>query len=198
MASIWVVGAVGLAAGVGFWVPALTGAAISMLSLTFLKPLRAGLRRMGRRAADLTLVLRDGVSPAEIIRVLSEQAPVPPVQIRIGRGERDADPRWSRTMPHATNTSWDGRFARRRPRRRRRGEHRVLTAFRRSWERAHPTSTPNEESRADEEVAPWSSESRSSSEELAPNDIVRVAVLAEEVGFTTAWVSDHYHPWIDA
>jgi G6PDH family F420-dependent oxidoreductase len=37
-----------------------------------------------------------------------------------------------------------------------------------------------------------------SSEELGPNEIVRSAALAEEVGFTTAWVSDHYHPWIDA
>jgi G6PDH family F420-dependent oxidoreductase len=37
-----------------------------------------------------------------------------------------------------------------------------------------------------------------SSEELGPNEIVRSAVRAEEVGFTTAWVSDHFHPWIDA
>jgi coenzyme F420-dependent glucose-6-phosphate dehydrogenase len=37
-----------------------------------------------------------------------------------------------------------------------------------------------------------------SSEELGPNEIVRAAALAEEVGFTTAWVSDHYHPWITA
>jgi G6PDH family F420-dependent oxidoreductase len=37
-----------------------------------------------------------------------------------------------------------------------------------------------------------------SSEELDPNEIVRSATLAEEVGFTTAWVSDHFHPWIDA
>jgi coenzyme F420-dependent glucose-6-phosphate dehydrogenase len=37
-----------------------------------------------------------------------------------------------------------------------------------------------------------------SSEELAPNEIVRAAALAEGVGFTTAWVSDHFHPWIDA
>src|SRR2546423_116938 len=37
-----------------------------------------------------------------------------------------------------------------------------------------------------------------SSEELGPNEIVRAAALAEEVGFTAAWVSDHYHPWIDA
>jgi alkanesulfonate monooxygenase SsuD/methylene tetrahydromethanopterin reductase-like flavin-dependent oxidoreductase (luciferase family) len=37
-----------------------------------------------------------------------------------------------------------------------------------------------------------------SSEELGPNEIVRSAALVEEVGFTTAWVSDHFHPWIDA
>ena len=37
-----------------------------------------------------------------------------------------------------------------------------------------------------------------SSEELGPHEIVAAAVHAEAVGFTTAWVSDHYHPWIDA
>jgi G6PDH family F420-dependent oxidoreductase len=37
-----------------------------------------------------------------------------------------------------------------------------------------------------------------SSEELRPNEIVRAAALAEELGFATVWVSDHYHPWIDA
>jgi G6PDH family F420-dependent oxidoreductase len=37
-----------------------------------------------------------------------------------------------------------------------------------------------------------------SSEELGPRQIVRAAARAEEVGFRTAWVTDHYHPWIDA
>jgi len=37
-----------------------------------------------------------------------------------------------------------------------------------------------------------------SSEELSPTAILRAAALAEEVGFRTAWVSDHFHPWIDA
>jgi G6PDH family F420-dependent oxidoreductase len=37
-----------------------------------------------------------------------------------------------------------------------------------------------------------------SSEELGPNDIVRAAAFAEEVGMEHAWVSDHFHPWIDA
>ncbi len=36
-----------------------------------------------------------------------------------------------------------------------------------------------------------------SSEEHAPNDLVRYAQRAEESGFTFALISDHYHPWID-
>src|SRR6266540_2091161 len=37
-----------------------------------------------------------------------------------------------------------------------------------------------------------------SSEEHAPNDLVRYARRAEEAGFTFAMISDHYHPWIDS
>jgi G6PDH family F420-dependent oxidoreductase len=37
-----------------------------------------------------------------------------------------------------------------------------------------------------------------SSEEHAPNDLVRNARRAEEAGFTFALVSDHFHPWISA
>lgn len=37
-----------------------------------------------------------------------------------------------------------------------------------------------------------------SSEEHLPNDIVKHAQHAEEVGFTYALISDHFHPWIDA
>ena len=37
-----------------------------------------------------------------------------------------------------------------------------------------------------------------SSEEFAPNDLVRNAVLAEEHGFEFALISDHFHPWTDA
>src|SRR5919108_5779013 len=36
-----------------------------------------------------------------------------------------------------------------------------------------------------------------SCEEHPPNDLVRSARRAEEVGFTFALISDHYHPWID-
>ena len=35
-----------------------------------------------------------------------------------------------------------------------------------------------------------------SSEEHSPTDLVRFATRAEEVGFSFALISDHYHPWI--
>jgi coenzyme F420-dependent glucose-6-phosphate dehydrogenase len=36
-----------------------------------------------------------------------------------------------------------------------------------------------------------------SSEEHAPNDLVKHAAAAEETGFSFALISDHFHPWID-
>jgi len=35
------------------------------------------------------------------------------------------------------------------------------------------------------------------SEEHPPNDLVRYAQRTEEVGFSFALISDHFHPWID-
>ena len=35
------------------------------------------------------------------------------------------------------------------------------------------------------------------SEELHPTEMVRAARRAEEIGFQSAWLSDHFHPWID-
>ncbi|HZN19364.1 MAG TPA: TIGR03557 family F420-dependent LLM class oxidoreductase [Micromonosporaceae bacterium] len=37
-----------------------------------------------------------------------------------------------------------------------------------------------------------------SCEEYSPAELVEQARLAEEAGFQALWVSDHYHPWVDA
>jgi G6PDH family F420-dependent oxidoreductase len=37
-----------------------------------------------------------------------------------------------------------------------------------------------------------------SCEEFGPRDLVEQAVRAERAGFHGLWISDHYHPWIDA
>jgi G6PDH family F420-dependent oxidoreductase len=36
------------------------------------------------------------------------------------------------------------------------------------------------------------------SEEFGPRDLVAQAVRAEQAGFSGLWISDHYHPWVDA
>jgi alkanesulfonate monooxygenase SsuD/methylene tetrahydromethanopterin reductase-like flavin-dependent oxidoreductase (luciferase family) len=37
-----------------------------------------------------------------------------------------------------------------------------------------------------------------SCEERSATEIVRAARHAEEAGFRSAWISDHFHPWTDA
>lgn len=37
-----------------------------------------------------------------------------------------------------------------------------------------------------------------SCEEYAPADLITQARLAEAAGFSSLWISDHYHPWVDA
>ena len=37
-----------------------------------------------------------------------------------------------------------------------------------------------------------------STEEYTPKELVEQAVLAEEAGFESLWISDHFHPWNDA
>jgi G6PDH family F420-dependent oxidoreductase len=37
-----------------------------------------------------------------------------------------------------------------------------------------------------------------SCEEYGPRELVRQARLAEQAGFHGLWISDHYHPWVDA
>jgi G6PDH family F420-dependent oxidoreductase len=35
------------------------------------------------------------------------------------------------------------------------------------------------------------------SEELHPSEMIRAAKRAEEIGFSSTWISDHFHPWVD-
>ena len=36
-----------------------------------------------------------------------------------------------------------------------------------------------------------------SSEEHPGSELVTAAAQAEQAGFTAAWISDHFHPWLD-
>src|ERR671917_1424849 len=37
-----------------------------------------------------------------------------------------------------------------------------------------------------------------SSEEYTPAELIAQAKGAERAGFSALWISDHYHPWVDA
>ena len=36
-----------------------------------------------------------------------------------------------------------------------------------------------------------------SSEEYGPAELIEQARLAEQAGFESLWISDHFHPWTD-
>jgi putative Mg2+ transporter-C (MgtC) family protein len=119
-ASLWVAGAVGLAAGVGFWLPAVAGTAIGYLSLATRRPLRPAIpylsyrrARAGplvraeraptrrpmrrairyvsyRRAGAVTIVLDDDADPGQVVDAL-RALPVTPRKVSVGEGEQNGN-----------------------------------------------------------------------------------------------------------
>jgi len=70
-ASLWVTSAVGLATGVGSFMPALITTAALLLSLVGLRAPREFVRRrMSRRKGTVTIEIERGADPTEIIRAL--------------------------------------------------------------------------------------------------------------------------------
>jgi putative Mg2+ transporter-C (MgtC) family protein len=88
-ASLWVAGSVGLAAGVGFWVPAVAGTVIGYLSLTTRRPLRALVQYVsGRRPGGVTIVLQTDADAGAVVDALLE-LPIAPTRVGIGTGHQD-------------------------------------------------------------------------------------------------------------
>jgi putative Mg2+ transporter-C (MgtC) family protein len=86
-ASLWVAGAVGLASGVGFWLPAVAGTLVGLLSLAMRVPLRRVVQYVtDRRVAAATIVVGEGANVGDVIDALRE-LPVPPTRISVGEGQ---------------------------------------------------------------------------------------------------------------
>ena len=84
-ASLWVVAAVGLACGVGFWIPAVTATAVALVSLVALKPVRAVARRAGtHRPGTIVVEARDDRAVVPIVQMLHGDSPLTPGQVRAG------------------------------------------------------------------------------------------------------------------
>jgi putative Mg2+ transporter-C (MgtC) family protein len=84
-ASLWVAAAIGLAAGVGFWIPALTATATALLSLVALRPLRQLVRRLGEgHTGNIVIRLHDADGLGEVVRAVHEDVGNAPQQVRAG------------------------------------------------------------------------------------------------------------------
>jgi putative Mg2+ transporter-C (MgtC) family protein len=88
-ASLWVAGAVGLAAGVGFWLPAVVGTVIGYVSLALRRPTRRVIRYVSdRRVGAITIVLHESADPGVVVDALTK-LPVAPSKITVGTGGED-------------------------------------------------------------------------------------------------------------
>jgi putative Mg2+ transporter-C (MgtC) family protein len=88
-ASLWVAGAVGLAAGVGFWLPAVAGTVIGFVSLAFRRPMRRAIEFVSaRRSSGMTIVLSRDADVGHVVDAIRAMA-VSPKQIMVGDGEND-------------------------------------------------------------------------------------------------------------
>lgn len=84
-ASLWVVAAIGLAAGVGFVIPAVTATVVSLLSLYALKPLVALTRRVSAgRGGSLVVLLDDERAFGDVVRIVQNEGRIAPSAIRGG------------------------------------------------------------------------------------------------------------------
>jgi putative Mg2+ transporter-C (MgtC) family protein len=89
-ASLWAVAAIGLAAGLGFWVPALTATATAIVTLAVLKPLRKLVQRRSTPATTaVVLRLEPGAKAAPVLEWIETAPDLHPVsteltQVRTG------------------------------------------------------------------------------------------------------------------
>jgi putative Mg2+ transporter-C (MgtC) family protein len=88
-ASLWVAGAVGLAAGVGFWLPAVAGTVIGFVSLALRRPMRRAIEFVSaRRASQMTVVVSRDADVGRVIDAVRAMV-IAPKQIVLGDGEDD-------------------------------------------------------------------------------------------------------------
>lgn len=106
-ASLWTVAAIGLACGVGDVTTGAVAAAVLLVSLVVLRPVRTVLReRLGTRTVTLQVGVRPGADPGPVLDAFDELAGVEPSQFAVRRvdgrfvvsaevaGRREALRRW--------------------------------------------------------------------------------------------------------
>lgn len=84
-ASLWAAAAIGLAAGVGFWIGAVSTVIIAIVALAGLRPLSNWILRVGRQPRSLVIVARTGAA-ADVLHRVHEVATSSVRSMQVGEG----------------------------------------------------------------------------------------------------------------
>jgi putative Mg2+ transporter-C (MgtC) family protein len=87
--SLWTAAAVGLAAGVGFWVGALTATVVALVALALLKPLSNWIERRSHPPRSLVIVVRNSAIGAVVLSRVHEIATTSVRSMQLGEGNDD-------------------------------------------------------------------------------------------------------------
>jgi putative Mg2+ transporter-C (MgtC) family protein len=88
-ASLWTAAAIGLAAGVGFWVGAVTATAVALLALAVLKPLSDWIGQHARSSGSLLVVVASTAVGIEVLSTVQSIAGPAVRSVRLGEGQND-------------------------------------------------------------------------------------------------------------
>lgn len=87
--SLWTAAAIGLAAGVGFWIGAVTATVISLIALAALKPLSDWIVRRSRPARSLVVIIDQQRRGAAVLETIQQEVSAPLRSMHLGAGEAD-------------------------------------------------------------------------------------------------------------
>ena len=88
--SLWTAAAVGLAAGVGFWIGAVTATVLTLVALAVLRPLSNWIGRRAHPPRSLVIVVRDSATGAAVLGRVHEIVTTSVRSVQLGEGHDDS------------------------------------------------------------------------------------------------------------
>jgi putative Mg2+ transporter-C (MgtC) family protein len=88
-ASLWTAAAIGLAAGVGFWIGAVAATAISLLALALLKPLSKWIAERASPSSSILVTVTSTAVGISVLRTVQEIAGPSVRAVQLGEGQHD-------------------------------------------------------------------------------------------------------------